>query len=187
MFDERFVRYLHLEIDLQNPPTIPLFSFSLSIKCLVVNTITHSLMLHKSQMLIKRPNVDLICFFFKLHKLCFWGHNMFVLNSLFSSHLYNFHHKPNWHMSTFYQINCFALQMTICSLFCSGLLFHIKILNPTLSNSVILLYHYTQWNMRRPSEDITEKIISLKLIAIKFTKLCQFIQLIIIFISLPWN
>lgn len=64
MFDEKFVRYLHLEIDLQNPPTIPLFSLSLSIKCLVVNTITHSLMLHKSQMLIKRPNVDLICFFF---------------------------------------------------------------------------------------------------------------------------
>lgn len=31
--------------------------------------------------------------------------------------------------------------------------------------------------MRRPSEDITEKIINLKLIAIKFTKLCQFIQL----------
>lgn len=39
--------------------------------------------------------------------------------------------------------------------------------------------------MRRPSEDITEKIINLKLIAIKFTKLCQFIQLIIFLSHYP--
>lgn len=96
-------RCLHLDKKLPSL-FLPLPLFFLLEKCSCeFFTIAHFSLLHKSLMLIKKPNVDMFC--------SHTGNNVKTLGfrncvyevitclfwiPLFPSHLYNFHHEPNF-------------------------------------------------------------------------------------------